>query len=161
MSGVKLSRCSFVLFSTSLASSLSSSLSSFSTSLPSSLSRCSLVPPLLYLSTFLSLSRCSLVPPLLYLSSFLYLYIYINIYIYIIYSLYPYRYPVEHLDLTDNLIAMSPSFVPSSSGVTILMHALTCTRNIRVLKLGYNSLRDEEVKIVSSGVSCIPTLEGK
>ena len=66
---------------------------------------------------------------------------------------------VEHLDLSDNRLGMSASSIPTSSGTEILMHALSCTLNIRVLKLARNALRDEEMQFIAVGVRSLPTLE--
>ena len=66
---------------------------------------------------------------------------------------------VEHLDLSDNQIGLTPAYQHTVDGIRILMTALSTTRTIRVLKLARNALRDEEFAIISTAVKIIPTLE--
>lgn len=66
---------------------------------------------------------------------------------------------MQHLDLSDNRIGMSAASVHTTSGIQLLMNALVCTMQIRVLKLGRNSLRDEEVECIATAVKNMPTLE--
>lgn len=66
---------------------------------------------------------------------------------------------IEHLDLSDNQIGLTPTFQPTTEGTRILMTALSNTRTIRVLKLARNALRDEDFLIISTAVKVMPTLE--
>lgn len=66
---------------------------------------------------------------------------------------------VEHIDLSDNRIGLAPSNIHTHTGIETLFHELSCTENIRVIKLARNSLRDEEFEYVARGINGMATLE--